>query len=370
MENSSALKSNVSNILIVDDTPANLKILSEILSAEGYKVRPVPNGKLALQVAEREKPDLILLDIMMPDMNGYQVCQQLKEDQNLSDVPVIFISALNDTNDIVKALTTGGVDYITKPFQAEEVKARVKTHLKIHRQEIELQELNITKDKFFSIISHDLRNSLGGFMGLTEMMADESQQFSIIETKELMANMRDSARNVFDLLENLLEWSRMQRHMIPFNTQPLHLANVAAESTANLTEQARLKGVELALDIPATLKVNADVYMLGTIIRNFTSNALKFTPKGGEVRISAKQEANNTAVISVSDTGIGMSSKLIDNLFCINVNTSRPGTEGEASTGLGLILCKEFVAKHGGTINVKSEENNGSTFSFSIPLSN
>ena len=174
MDNNNYLLNNTPNILIVDDVPANLKVLGDMLKSEGYKVRPVLSGMQAIQVAEKEKPDIILLDVMMPDMNGYEVCKLLKENKNLCDIPVIFISALSDTADIVKALNSGGVDYISKPFQGEEVRARVATHIKLYLQNKELQKLNAEKNKFFSIIAHDLRGPLGGLMGLAEIISDES----------------------------------------------------------------------------------------------------------------------------------------------------------------------------------------------------
>src|ERR1035437_6045005 len=173
MTNNDGLTPIIPNILIVDDVSTNLKILGAILKNSGYKVRPVPHGILALQATEREKPDLILLDIMMPDMDGYEVCRRLKENPKFCDVPIIFISALSEPDDIVRALNTGGVDYITKPFRAEEVKARVATHLKLYKQSKELKELNATKDKFFSIIAHDLRGPLSGLIGLAELVTDE-----------------------------------------------------------------------------------------------------------------------------------------------------------------------------------------------------
>ena len=184
MRNENESRNHVPVILIVDDIPDNLKVLGELLKNNGYKVRPVPNGKMALQVAEKEKPDLILLDIMMPDMDGFEVCRRLKENEYLNDIPIIFISALNDTKNIIKAFTSGGIDYITKPFQAEEVSARVATHLKICWQKNELHRLNIEKDKFFSILAHDLRNPFGGFMKLTEMMVDDALFFSPEQQKK------------------------------------------------------------------------------------------------------------------------------------------------------------------------------------------
>lgn len=365
---------HIPDILIVDDVPANLKVLGDILKSEGYKVRPVPNGTLALQVALKEKPDLILLDIMMPDMDGFEVCRQLKESPYLRDIPVIFISALNDTKDIVKALKCGGVDFITKPFQAEEILARVSTHLKLHQQSImlreqskELQELNASKDKFFSIIAHDLRGPLGGFMGLSELIADESQPLTSDEKQDMTRVLTQSARNIYNLLENLLEWSQMQQGHTAFKPQITGLEKLVTDCIKLLSEVSRRKDISIALDIDKDQVVFADTNMFQSVIRNLVSNAIKFTPKGGKVMITADLTENNTSVITVKDTGIGMKNEMVSNLFRINVNNSRPGTDGENSTGLGLLLCKEFVERHGGEIWVESEEGKGSLFCFAIP---
>jgi len=375
MKSEDELAQHIPDILIVDDVPANLTILGAILKNAGYKVRPVPNGMLALQVASKEKPDLILLDIMMPDMDGFEVCCRLKENPKLSDVPVIFISALNDTKDIVKALSSGGVDFITKPFKAEEVKARVNTHLKLYLQSKELQaqskelkELNATKDKFFSIIAHDLRGPLGGFMGLSEMMADERQAFEPDEMKEMIVDLSHSARNIYNLLENLLEWSQMQRGGTAFNPQMVSLKEAVSECLKLVVESANKKDIHIEADISKEHSVYADINMLHTVIRNLLSNAVKFTQRGGVVSIFSGIAENKSAVIGVKDTGIGMNSEMVSNLFRINVNSSRPGTEGENSTGLGLLLCKEFVEKHGGELWVESEPNKGSVFYFTIPF--
>jgi two-component system sensor histidine kinase/response regulator len=365
---------DIPDILIVDDIPANLKVLGDILKGEGYKVRPVPNGTLALQVALKEKPDLILLDVMMPDMDGFEVCRRLKESPLLKDIPVIFISALNDTKDIVKALNCGGVDFITKPFQAEEIAARVNTHLVLHQQSImlrkqsrELRELNASKDKFFSIIAHDLRGPLGGFMGLSEMIADESQPITSDERQDMILMLSRSARNIYSLLENLLEWSQMQQGHTAFKPQITGLNNLVTECTKLLFEVSRKKDISVTVDIDKDHEVYADTNMFQSVIRNLVSNAIKFTPQGGKVIITADLTENNTSVITVKDTGIGMNSDMVSNLFRINVNSSRQGTDGENSTGLGLLLCKEFVERHGGEIWVESEEGRGSLFCFAIP---
>jgi CheY-like chemotaxis protein len=355
-------------ILLVDDVAANLKLLGDILIAEGYKIRQVSSGLLALKVTEKEKPDLILLDIMMPGMDGFEVCRQLKQNEQLNDIPIIFISALNDTGNIVEALAAGGVDYINKPFQAQEVLARVDTHLKLRAQSKKLQELNATKDRFFSIIAHDLRGPLGGFMGLTEMMADDNQYFTESEKKEMMSDLSHSARNTFSLLENLLEWSQMDRGFTEFKPKKLYLLDVVTECISIVAGPAKGKMIGLIAQITNEPIVFADKNMIQTVIRNLLSNAIKFTPKGGEVTISAKAGENNRMVISVKDTGIGMREELRNNLFRIDANTKRPGTEGEQSTGLGLLLCKEFVEKHGGEIWVESVPDQGSVFSFTVPV--
>ena len=358
---------NIPNILIVDDIPANLKVLGDILKGEGYKVRPVPSGALALQVAEKERPDLILLDIMMPDMDGYEVCRRLKENKLLHDIPVIFISALSETNDVVKALKFGGVDYITKPFRAEEISARVKTHIKLRRQSIELQELNVTKDRFFSIIAHDLRGPMGGFMGLTDLLTEELNNMSMAEIQEFLWSMRDSATNLFKLLENLLQWARVQQGGIIFNRERVLFRPIVIESMEMIQESAKKKGISIICDISEQLEVFADSNLIQTVIRNLVSNAVKFSTRGGTVNISAKTREDESVEISVKDMGIGMNQNMVESLFRIDVKNGRPGTEGEQSTGLGLLLCKEFIEKHGGNIRVESEVGKGSVFTFNIP---
>jgi signal transduction histidine kinase len=318
-------------------------------------------------VAEKEIPDLILLDIMMPEMDGYEVFQKLKKNPALVDIPVIFISALGDTGDIVKALALGGVDYINKPFHAEEVLTRVHAHLKLRRQSRELQELNATKDKFFSIIAHDLRGPLGSFMGLTQMLADKNQEFPEKVRAEMIALLSDNAQNTFNLLENLLQWSQMERGLIDFNPVILDLKHVVSESLKTAADTASGKQIRIVTDIQGNPEVFADTNMLQTVIRNLVSNAIKFTPKGGIVTISALPSLKNTILLSVKDTGIGMNAEMRKKLFLIGANTKRPGTGGELSTGLGLLLCKEFVEKQGGELWVESTVNVGSVFYFTIP---
>jgi len=357
----------IPNILIVDDIPVNLALLGYILKNIGYKVRPVPSGSLALKVAEKEKPDLIFLDIMMPEMDGFEVCRRFKENKDLCDIPIIFISALNDTNDIVKALECGGADYITKPFKAEEVKARTTTHLKLYLQTKELQQANAEKDKFFSIIAHDLRSPFSNFLGVTQTLEEMLPQLTMDEIQSFAKSMRNSATILFRLLENLLQWSRIQRGLIPYEPEVCVLNSLTDDMISMSQESAKKKEIDILVDIPDGLEIYSDKNMFNTTIRNLITNAVKFTQRGGKIMISAKVLDNDYVEVSVADTGIGMSQSMVENLFRIDVKSNRNGTEGEPSTGLGLLLCKEFAEKNRGKIRVESEEGKGSIFHFTIP---
>jgi signal transduction histidine kinase len=366
MKNNSIPVLNIPNILLVDDEPDNLNILGEILILEGYKVRQVSSGEQAIKVTEKEKPDLILLDIIMPDMDGYEVCHRFKQDPDLKNIPIIFISALNDTHNIIKALSAGGVDYIDKPFQAEEVLARVKIHLQLRMQSIELRELNASKDKFFSIIAHDLRSPFNSIIGFSEILLENAQVRNYDVYEEYTQIILNSARRAMDLLSNLMEWSRSQTGRINFNPESFEMANFIEEIGLLFTEVAKQKSIQIVREINESVPVYADKDMISTILRNLVSNAIKFTYFGGKITISV-QDNPEELIVSISDSGVGMKKEKIDGLFHIEHNTSTKGTNNEKGTGLGLILCKEFVEKHEGRIWVESELGKGSVFSFTIP---
>jgi len=232
----------------------------------------------------------------------------------------------------------------------------------------QLLKLNAEKDKFFSIISHDLKSPFNSFLGLTQIMAEELPSLTMSQVQEIAMSMSKSATNLYRLLENLLQWAKMQRGLIPFDPEVILLHPVVDECIATMLEPAKKKGIDLTSDIQENLKVFADNNMLQTVIRNLISNALKFTRKGGKISISAKATGDKSVEISVKDSGIGMKPEMIDNLFRLNVKTNREGTEGEPSSGLGLLLCKEFVEKHGGKIWVESEVGKGSTFHFTLQI--
>jgi PAS domain S-box-containing protein len=253
--------------------------------------------------------------------------------------------------------------------------ARDITDRKIAEEEIKLKNkelllINSEKDKFFSIIAHDLRSPFNAFIGLTQIMAEELSTLSMNEIQVYAESMKNSASNLYRLLENLLNWSKIQQGLIPFNAEILRLLPIVEESMLMLLEAAKNKNIEISLNIPNDIKVSADENMLNAIIRNLVSNAIKFTPKGGKINLSASENGENYVEITIKDTGIGMTDDMIENLFKLDVNTNRPGTDGEASTGLGLILCKEFIEKHKGKLWVKCNGDKGCTFWFTIPSIN
>ena len=245
---------------------------------------------------------------------------------------------------------------------------RIAAEDEIKQQNEELHKHIATKDKFFSIIAHDLRAPFNGFLGLTQIMAEELPSLTMAEIQQIAVGLRDSATNLFRLLENLLSWSRMQQGLIPFNPCEVQLLSIVEESSGMLHESAKHKNIKLTYDIPNNMVIFADSNLLQAIIRNLVSNAIKFTPYGGSVRVSATVNRDNEVEISIKDSGIGISTSMVGDLFSLDSKTGRKGTEGEPSTGLGLLLCKEFVAMHGGKIGVKSDEGNGSEFSFCLPL--
>lgn len=360
-------------VLVVDDQMTNLKILSSILSKE-YSLGIANSGENAMKYLESNMPDLILLDIMMPEMDGYEVCKRIKQSTKHKDIPIIFLTAKTDIDDVIKGFEYGAVDYITKPFNISELKVRVRNHLNLQAARNELKKaneqlntINQEKDRFFSIIAHDLRSPLSGFAGLSELLVKQIQQNNLGMIEKYAIAMQDSAKVTMDLLMNLMSWSRAQTGKMNYQPEKLLVSDVVDQSIVLVKHAAEEKSIALTTEIAEGATIYADKEMIGVVLRNLISNAIKFTNAGGSVKVSAETNAQ-AVTIRVIDDGVGMNEEMVNKLFRIDTKTSRTGTNNEVGTGLGLLLCKEFIDMQGGTIHVASEENKGTTISFTIPV--
>lgn len=366
-------------VLIVDDISENLQVLGNILSERNLDVSFASNGQQALDAVEFEAPDVILLDISMPEMDGFEVCKRLQANPTTKDIPVIFLTAKTESESVVKGFKLGAVDYVTKPFNAAELVSRVFTHIelnlsrklikqqnqKLQKQNNDLQELNATKDKFFSIVAHDLKNPFNTIIGFAELLITK-KDMKPEKLSRFHQYIYDSSQKAYSLLENLLDWSRSQTGRLQWKPDNINIAAIACEVIDLLAGTASNKAIELTLKVEDPLYVFADGNMITTVIRNLVSNALKFTKEGGFVKIISASK-NNMIEITIEDSGIGISEENIKKLFRIDENVSTTGTAKEKGTGLGLILCKEFVEKNNGNISVESKIGQGSKFIFTLP---
>jgi len=357
---------NQAAILIVDDNPVNLRVMIQHLADSGFETRIAQSGEDALEQLDIALPDLILLDIMMPGLDGFDTCQQIKQNPKTKDIPIIFMTALSETCNKVKGFRLGAVDYITKPFQQEEVLARINTHLTIQYQKLELARLNATKDRFFSIIAHDLRGVFNPIIISTDVLVRIAQKEAQETMIQFAEGVQRSTRNAYQLLENLLTWSRVQRGVMAYTPQKIVLNYIISRNISLYSEKAIQKNIQLTGGADSQLIGYADDNMIDTVIRNLIYNALKFTRPEGTIDVSAYQE-EQTIIVKVVDNGIGIEKQDQDRLFKIDTKFKTKGTANEEGTGLGLILCKELVEINKGTIQVESELDKGSTFQFTLP---
>ena len=353
-------------ILIVDDVPKNVQVLGNLLKNLDCELAVAMNGKQALDTVARIKPDLILLDVMMPVLDGHEVCRHLKKSEETRDIPVIFLTAKTETEDIVKGFELGAIDYVTKPFIGSELLARVKTNLWLKKTREELKDEVRTKNKFFSIISHDLRGSIGIVLNLSQLLQGSRNSFSEEEFNELIKDIGNTSENTLNLLDNLLEWARAQTGSIKYNPEKLEIKKLVSETLELNSEAALKKNINIIPDIQENNPVFADKNMVLLVLRNLISNAVKFTPQGGKVAITAKENEEFVKIL-IADTGVGIQPATMEKLFQIDTKISTEGTNNEQGNGLGLLLCKEFIEFNGGNIGIYSESGKGTTAWFTLP---
>lgn len=362
-------------ILIVDDVMSNVLLLKVLLTNEKFAIATASNGRQALEQVEKENPDLVLLDVMMPDMSGFEVAQHLKSNPNTADIPIIFLTALNSTADIVKGFQVGANDFISKPFNKEELIIRV-THqislvaakLLILSKTEELQRTIAGRDKLYSVIAHDLRSPMGSIKMVLNMLILNLPSEKIgAEMYELLTMANQTTEDVFSLLDNLLKWTKSQIGKLNVVYQDVDLVEVTDGVIEIFSMVASLKKIRIREMKPEKMMVNADIDMLKTVVRNLLSNAIKFSKENSEVLVKM-EEVDGMAVVSVQDYGCGISEEGQKKLLHTDTHFSTFGTNNEEGSGLGLLLCKDFVVKNGGKLWFTSKEGEGSIFSFSIPV--
>ncbi len=356
------------NILAVDDTPANLQLLVGLLKEHGYRVRPVPSGVLALQAAEASQPDLILLDITMPEMNGYEVCRRLKENPRLRDIPVLFISAMNEPLDKVRAFQTGGVDYVTKPFHAEEVEARVRTHLTLRQQQKALAEslakqekMERMRDSLTHMIVHDMRSPLAVLQMTYDLLGAEFLAGDA-DAQAMLLNARASLSTLTEMVTQMLDLSRLESGQMELDRQPTDLADLARAAVEGV--RPLLERRQATVTAPAAV-ARVDPHIVRRVIGNLLGNALKFSADDGTVDIRVTQVSEG-ARVEVIDHGPGIAPEHHAKVF--EKFGQIAGAKRHMGSGLGLTFCKLAVEAHGGRIGLTSELGKGCTFWFSLPL--
>lgn len=363
------------SILVVDDVISNVLLLKVLLAAQKFNVITASNGMEAIDITKKQQPDLILLDVMMPGMSGFEVAQKLKNDPEVQHIPIIFLTALNSTADIVTGFKVGANDFISKPFNKEELVIRVNHQISlIAAKRIILQkteELKKTiqgRDKMYSVIAHDLRSPLGSIkMVLNMFVMTMSPQMIGEEQYEMLDSANKSTEELFNLLDNLLKWTKTQTGRLKVVFQDFELVKSISGVLEIFSLVSSSKNIELIFDSNEEINVRGDIDIVKTITRNLLSNAIKFSFSGSKIIIEVKK-IDNMAVVSVKDFGKGMSQEEQQKLFNSETHFSKYGTNNEEGSGLGLLLCKDFATKNRGDLWLQSEEGKGSTFFFSIPL--
>ncbi|MDO9679942.1 MAG: hybrid sensor histidine kinase/response regulator [Bacteroidales bacterium] len=362
-------------VLIVDDVDANVLLLKLLISKAGYKTISAFNGKDALEIVMEQSPDLILLDIMMPVMDGHQVAKKLKEIPEKAEIPIIFLSALNSTDDIVQGFKLGAADYVSKPFNKDELLTRINHQISliaakrtISRQTEELRKTILGRDKLYSVIAHDLRSPIASIRMVMEVLINGITKESVDpDMYDLLIMANRLTDDSFTLLDNLLKWTKSQTGRLNSVFQDdVEIMNLVTGVVEVLRGVAKLKNIDIELSGSTERIARIDIDMAKTALRNLLSNAIKFSFDGSRIEVKITEE-DNRVIIDIKDYGAGINQEKQKLLFKADTHFTSFGTGNEEGSGLGLLLCNEFVNRNGGNLWFVSEEGKGSTFSFDIP---
>ena len=347
----SQTKRNQASILIVDDTPKNIQVLGSILENEGYEVSLSTNGKMAIEAANKIVPDLILLDIVMPEMDGYEACAKLKESPLTQSIPVIFLTARTEPEDILKGFQLGGVDYITKPFNIAELLARVETQIRLKQSLEKIESISREQRELLHILCHDLMNPIAYMLGTLELLESNPYQFPEF-AKDMKSSMLNS-REIIDLVRTLRAYEEKK---LSFELEKLSLFEITRESLQIVRNLLKQKKIHLIIQVQEDLYIWAErTSLINSVINNVLTNAIKFSFEKGPIEIKSIVNKDDI-ILSVEDQGIGMPSGILESLFDMGKPTNRTGTKGEQGTGFGMPLVKKFMDAYGGAIEIESRE--------------
>ncbi len=374
-------------VLVVDDNPTNLSVLVNLLRDVGLRVLVATDGESAIEQTEYVKPDLILLDVMMPGIDGFETCQRLKTNPETVKIPIIFMTALSETVDKVRGLSLGAVDYVTKPFEHEEVLVRIRTHLTIakQRQTIELHNLELQAEIndrkraedaltiFLHAVSHDLRNPVTGLIMVLDNLAKTANNpdfdTNILLPRSTLERMRQSSDRQLALINSLLESHVNNVHGIVINPQPVVIGEIIQSAIDDLQPLLEKEETEVNLQVPSDLPFAlADATHICRVFQNLIANAIKHNPPNLKLTISAQLNSENMMLCTVADNGVGLTSAQSEHLFELYTqgNNQNKLNRRSLSLGLGLYICRQIVQAHGGAIGVTGEPNIGSRFWFTL----
>ncbi len=353
------------HILIVDDQPINAAVLKKIVSQDNAaKISLASGGREALVMLKNDPPDLVLMDILMPEMDGFEVCEKIKKDPATRNIPVIFITSLNDPESISRGFDCGGIDYILKPFNSREVLSRVRAHLGLKLSNDNVMALSSWKDRLISILSHDMRGPFSNLVMYSEIMEKELDGVAPYFSSRFK-DIKNSIDSVCDMMENLLQWSRAQSLGPRLNPEAFKIKDIIDACIKSYAAYAADKKISLKSDFASSDEVFADRLLTEIILRNLIRNAIKFTASG-EVVVKALV-AEGLITITVADTGVGIEPETLSRLLERSQPYSTSGTIKEKGSGIGLMICKDLAAVCGGKITANSRHGIGSEFSFTFP---
>ena len=351
----------IGDVLVVDDTLANLRLLINLLSAQGYNVRPAQSGALALRAVQASLPDIILLDINMPEMDGYELCRRLKENEATRHIPIIFISALNDTESKLKAFTSGGVDYISKPFQLEEVSARIHTHLTIKQLQNGLEERNRDLAAFDRSVTHDLRSPLTALVGIAQLMSFGPDY----RTDENVATLSEAAERMRCIIDSLLLFAQVgnaEAEIVPIEMLPL-----VEQVKRGIRHEIEARHAEVIIEGNDWPTIDGHESWVEQVWANYISNALKYGGTPPKIVLGWTMGSDGVPEFWVKDNGQGLTTAQSEMVFREFKRLDE--AKGEEGHGLGLSIVRRIVERLGGRVGLESTPGNGSRFYFTLKAS-